>query len=128
MSIIPSAQTLADLLNDPEIPREAKPEWMKRRSHKAVHVDDPEGDFLKVVDKRGYSVFSLYHKEAHRDVFWSISAWMWERGHTPMVMPHTNRRFGAVVPTDLDARVEAASPVEALAAVVKRVNAAKPAQ
>lgn len=123
--MIPNAATLAAILNDPTVPSEAKPDWMRRRSHTAVHVEDQEGDYLKVVDKRGYSVFSLYHKEAHHALFWSMSAWLWGRGICPWIDESIHTGYFAAEYRGDDIGPHAwptkPTPVEALAAVVREV-------
>lgn len=109
--MIPTAQVLADILNDPAIPAEALPD-----SH-AGSTTVRNGKMVVNPD----SVADL-----NAALYWSLSAWLWGRDVYVWVEPSRHGGWFAaedcgeggphVYPT-------APSPVEALAAVVREVAA-----
>lgn len=115
MSMIPSAQTLADLLNDPAIPAEAKP-------NRHMSIDPRAG-----LPGGGHetSPYPANEYEVNAALFWSMSAFLWEQGASIFVSPLdplyqaccTHNDDGLVHTT----RVVDESPAESLAAVVREV-------
>ncbi len=127
MHIIQNAQTLADILNDPAIPAEAKPsgmrgsDWVARGEHVVDRdfVDEPE-DYRTPADT------------VNAALFWSLSAWLWGRDMMVEVWPDPAlhkywmaRARGVRLDTG---NIEDRTPVEALAAVVRQVAATPPAR
>lgn len=108
--MIPTAQTLAAILNDPAIPREAKGEY----GMDAKWENLPFG----LADPMGPHLFNAA-------LFWSMSAWLWGRGICPWIDEsiHTGY-FAAEYRGDDDgpyAWPTKPTPLEALAAVVRAV-------
>ena len=118
--MIPTAQVLADLLNDPAIPAEAKPRDIPGRDWQ-----EQDGGLLGQCD--GFVPTSWVDRgRVNVALFWSLSAWLWGRGEDVRVSPTgLDSGFGAGYPIDggYDSMF-APTPVEALAAVVRQVNAA----
>lgn len=118
--MIPNAETLAAILNDPAIPSEAKPEWARNGvTLKSGMLGDP----LIWACCTGYLA-----KHANADLFWSMSAWLWERGDGITVNSGAVFMAAQNQPAKsfrIDGRgaaaYTAATPIEALAAVVREV-------
>lgn len=106
---IPSAQVLADILNDPGIPAEAKPEWFR--------------NWRRDEQTRRWVVAPHRVDETNAALFWSLSAWLWERGHRVYTarLPDGGPYQAESIQTGV--RSFADTPVEALAAVVRKVAA-----
>lgn len=111
-SMIPSAQVLCDILNDPTVPSEAKPSDMRRRD---AAPDDEDDRIIRFVPCSLYS----HVEQVNAALFWSLSAWLWERGVYPWVI-RPGEAWAAETRTVAQ---DAATPVEALAAVVREVAA-----
>lgn len=112
-ALIPTAATLAAILNDPAIPSGAKPLWAENTVWVVVNGDDIVAfDYLDdPCPECAHSVNS--------DLFWSLSAWLWERGVYPLVI----RPGEAWAAETRIVAQDAPTPIEALAAVVREVNA-----
>lgn len=108
MSMIPNAQTLADILNDPAIPAEAKPLWFHNWNR-----EEPTRKWIVEPHK-------VY--ELNADLYWSLSAWMYAKRKPLAMLAMKDGTFsnlcGHTGPT----------PIEAIAAVVRRVAATPPAR
>lgn len=114
--MIPTTQVLCDILNDPAIPAEAKPSGMRGNDYV------PRGEY--VVDRDLDDDLVDYRTPvdtANAALYWSLSAWLWERGVFPRVEVHGS---SAMCPWAKGMDYGLASrrtPVEALAAVVREV-------
>lgn len=123
--MIPSAQTLADILNDPAIPSEAKPECLlKGGKHKKFGLCGAESNVLCVEDPPHLSI--VFDTEAtNAALFWSLSAWLWGRGICPWIDESIHTGYFAAEYRGDDSGPHAwptkPTPVEALAAVVREV-------
>lgn len=114
MTMIPTAQVLAAILNDPTIPAEAKPEQFSyARTWETVgdkQIWHPPCD--------GY--YGCEYVNAA--LYWSLSAWLRERGIEVRISMHQTlfqfTNTGNGYPPSFPV---ATTPVEALAAVVREV-------
>lgn len=122
----PTAQVLCDILNDPAIPSEAKPSfgWDDKNDPLVWFTLHPGQ-----LDTECRFITGMSEERANAALFWSLSAWLWERGVTVVM-----RRAGKSSGTHVDAYSKRGavvkcrwepSPVEALAAVVKEIAAMK---
>lgn len=105
--MIPTAEVLASILNDPAIPSEAKPEVLRDQQW------DGYNDWERLESDDGIWADA---SRINADLFWSFSAWLWERPDSHYLLPQMNGTFyacydGQFYPT----------PTEALAAVVRQV-------
>lgn len=108
--MIPTAQVLCDILNDPEIPEGALPTWghFMNCENAAGRVERwvPEGEEARV----------------NSALYFSMLAYLWERGHMVLTgTPGFARTNHLCDPIDAAVRNMADTPVEALAAVVREV-------
>lgn len=126
MSMIPSAATLASILNDPAIPADAKPKDMEAypRKERGVVVGY---DFVVAV---GWPAFKGEEFMVNAALFWSLSAWLWGRGihvETWIAPVCSGCKVSTPQPNGcMGIRGECRllhSPTEALAAVVREVAA-----
>lgn len=108
--MIPTAQVLADILNDPAIPSEALPPWghFMDRENAAGRIERwvPEGEEARV----------------NASLYVGMLAYLWERGHMVLTGTPGFARANDVFAPIRDATTNMApNPTEALAAVVREV-------
>lgn len=123
--MIPTAQVLSDILNDPAIPAEAKPKDME------AHPRKQRGEIVgyDFVVALGWRPFAGEEFMVNAALYYSLSEWLWERG--------MHVRAGVMIEARAAASDEwcwtegctfidkvAATPLEALAAVVREVATA----
>lgn len=106
--MIPSARVLADILNDPAIPAEAKGEY--------GHTQEWVGGSFGLSTPFGSDFESP--ERVNAALFWSLSAFLWDVGSKTMGVWRA-ADLGFMASTQCDKRAWAETPTEALADVVR---------